>query len=39
MKTRVRELLEPTDEDHLTFELYEARGGNEVKSIEIVVTR
>jgi Protein of unknown function (DUF1579). len=39
MKTRVRETLKVTDKDHMVFEWYENRGGQEVKTMEIDYTR
>jgi hypothetical protein len=39
MKTAVREVLKMTDKDHMTFEWYENRGGQEAKTMEIDYTR
>jgi hypothetical protein len=39
MKTKVREVLKITDNDHHTLEFYEDRGGKEVKTLEITYTR
>ena len=39
MKTAVREVLKMTDKNHMTFEWYENRGGQEVKTMEINYTR
>jgi len=39
MKTAVREVLKMTDKDHMTFEWYENRGGQETKTMEIDYTR
>lgn len=39
MKVPVREVLKMTDKNHMTFELYENRGGQEVKTMEINYTR
>ena len=39
MKTSVREVLKITDKNHMTFEWYENRGGQEVKTMEINYTR
>lgn len=39
MKTTVRETLKMTDKNHMTFEWYENRGGQEVKTMEIDYTR
>lgn len=39
MKSKVREVLKLTDQNHRTMEWYEDRGGTEVKSIEITYTR
>jgi hypothetical protein len=39
MKTAVREVLKMTDKDHMTFEWYENRGGQDVKTMEINYTR
>ena len=39
MKTKVREVLKVTDKDHMTFEWYEDRGGQEAKTMEINYTR
>jgi hypothetical protein len=39
MKTKVREVLKITDNDHHTLEFYEDRGGKEVKTMEIAYTR
>jgi hypothetical protein len=38
-KTKVREVLKITDNDHHMFEWYEDRGGTEVKTMEISYTR
>ena len=39
MKTKVREVIRVVDKDHHTFEYYEDRGGQEVKTMEINYTR
>jgi hypothetical protein len=39
MKTPVREVLKINDKDHMTFEWYENRGGQDVKTMEINYTR
>jgi len=39
MKQQVREVIKITDKDHHTFEWYENRGGQEVKTMEIIYTR
>lgn len=39
MKTKVREVIKVTDQNHRTLEWYEDRGGTEVKSMEITYTR
>jgi hypothetical protein len=39
MKTKVRETMKIDDKDHHTFEWYEDRGGQEVKTMEINYTR
>jgi hypothetical protein len=39
MKTKVREVLKVVDANHHTFEWYEDRGGQEVKTMEINYTR
>ena len=39
MKTAVREVLKMTDKSHMTFEWYENRGGQDVKTLEIDYTR
>ena len=39
MKTPIRETLKMTDKDHMTFEWYENRGGQDVKTMEINYTR
>lgn len=39
MKTKVREVIKVTDNDHHTLEWYEDRGGQEVKTMEIAYTR
>jgi hypothetical protein len=39
VKTKVREVLKITDNDHHMFEWYEDRGGTEVKTMEINYTR
>ncbi len=39
MKTKVRELVKFTDNDHHVFEFFENRGGTEVKTMEIDSTR
>jgi hypothetical protein len=39
MKQKIRELVKITDKDHHTFEWYEDRGGQEVKTMEINYTR
>jgi hypothetical protein len=39
MKTAVREVLKITDKNHMTFEWYENRGGQDVKTMQIDYTR
>ena len=39
MKQKVREVLKLTDKNHMTFEWYEDRGGQEAKTMEINYTR
>ena len=39
MKTKVRMVVKMIDQDHQTFENYEDRGGQEVKTMEISYTR
>jgi hypothetical protein len=39
MKQQIREVLKIVDNNHMTFEWYENRGGNEVKTMEINYTR
>ena len=39
MKTAIREVLKLTDKDHMTFEWFENRGGQDVKTMEINYTR
>ena len=39
MKTKIRETVKIADKDHHTFEWYEDRGGQEVKTMEINYTR
>jgi hypothetical protein len=39
MKTKMREVLKITDNDHHTMQFYEDRGGKEVKVMEITYTR
>jgi len=39
MKVPVREVLKMTDKDHMMFEWYETRGGQEKKTMEIAYTR
>jgi Protein of unknown function (DUF1579) len=39
MKQQIREVIKVTDKDHHTFEWYENRGGQEVKTMEIAYTR
>ena len=39
MKSKIREVIKITDDDHHTFEFYEDRGGTEVKTMEIAYTR
>jgi uncharacterized protein DUF1579 len=39
MKQKVREVLKLTDKDHMNFEWYEDRGGQEAKTMEISYTR
>jgi len=39
MKTPIREVLKINDKDHMTFEWYENRGGQDVKTMEINYTR
>jgi Protein of unknown function (DUF1579) len=38
-KTKVREVIKLVDKDHHTFEFYEDRGGQDVKTMEIKYTR
>ena len=35
MKTRIREVLKATDQNHRTLEYFEDRGGKAVKTMEI----
>jgi hypothetical protein len=39
MKTKVKEVLKFTDKNHMTFEWYEDRNGQEVKTMQIDYTR
>jgi hypothetical protein len=39
MKTRIREVLKATDQNHRTLEYFEDRGGKEVKTMEITYAR
>jgi Protein of unknown function (DUF1579) len=39
MKEQIRQLVKLTDKDHMLFEWYENRGGNELKTMEIAYTR
>jgi Protein of unknown function (DUF1579) len=39
MKTNVREVVKVADKNHMSFEWYENRGGQEVKTMEINYTR
>jgi Protein of unknown function (DUF1579) len=39
MKQQIREVLKLVDKDHMTFEYYENRGGQEAKTMEINYTR
>jgi hypothetical protein len=39
MKEQIREVVKLTDKDHMTFEWYENRGGQELKTMEINYTR
>jgi hypothetical protein len=39
MKTKIREIVKVVDKNHHTFEWYENRGGQEVKTMEINYTR
>jgi hypothetical protein len=39
MKTKIREVIKVTDQNHRTLEWYEDRGGTEVKTMEITYTR
>ena len=39
MKTKIREVMKVTDKNHMTFEWYENRGGQEAKTMEINYTR
>jgi hypothetical protein len=39
MKQKIREVVKITDKDHMDFEYYEDRGGQEVKTMEIAYTR
>ena len=39
MKQKIREVVKVVDKDHHTFEWYEDRGGQEVKTMEIAYTR
>jgi hypothetical protein len=39
MKQQIREVLKVTDNNHMTFEWYENRGGQELKTMEINYTR
>ena len=38
-KEQMRETLKLTDKDHMTFEMFENRGGQEAKTMEIAYTR
>jgi hypothetical protein len=39
MKEQIKSVIKLTDKDHMTFEWYENRGGQEVKTMEIDYTR
>jgi len=39
MKTAIREVVKLTDKDHMSFEWYENRGGQEMKTMEINYTK
>ncbi len=39
MKTAIREVVKLADKDHMSFEWYENRGGQEMKTMEISYTR
>src|SRR5262249_47306297 len=39
MKQQIREVIKLTDKDHMTFEWYENRGGQELKTMQIDYTR
>jgi len=39
MKEQIREVITLTDKDHMTFEWYENRGGQELKTMQIDYTR
>jgi regulatory protein YycI of two-component signal transduction system YycFG len=39
MKTKVRQVVKITDKNHRVMEMYEERGGTEVKTMEIAYTR
>jgi hypothetical protein len=39
VKTRIRETVQLEDKDHHKFQMYEDRGGKEVKTVEITYTR
>jgi Protein of unknown function (DUF1579) len=39
MKTKVRQVVKITDKNHMSFEAYEDRGGQEMKTVEINYTR
>ena len=39
MKQQIREVIKITDKDHMVFEWYENRGGQEAKTMEINYTR
>lgn len=39
MKQNIREVLKVTDKNHMTFEWYETRGGQEMKTMQIDYTR
>ena len=39
MKQKIREVVKLTDKDHMDFEWYEDRGGQEMKTMEINYTK
>jgi hypothetical protein len=39
MKIKIREVVKAIDDDHISIDFYEERGGTEVKTMEITSTR